>query len=387
VPVSSGRGALRRWWVVGLVVAATLAAAVPASAHIYWTSQAADTIGRARLDGTVAIRDFIHTAAPARGVAIDGQHVYWAQGSGKGSIGRAGLNASGTQQNFISTGKNTRGVALDSFGIYWSHLVSGAGAIGHSSLDGSNVNPLFIGTSGPPCGVAVDPDKIWWANSTDPGTVGRAHGPLDVEPRFITAGGSPCGVAATSTHVYWANRGGNSIGRASRDGTHVRQNFIRAPGACGVAVNDSRIYWTSTASNSIGTARRDGTGVNQNLIKNVSSPCGIAVDPTATAMPRSYKYPPTKVGGSGQIHAFFVQNTSSSVLDVRRVRIVGTAAADFKKTGDGCTPVNTAAGGGCILNVRFSPRGPGDRQATIKVISNASNSPTAITLTGFGISP
>jgi streptogramin lyase len=387
VPSSGGWRVPLRWWGVGVTVAVTLAAAAPAGAHVYWTDQGTDTIGRARPNGDAAIRSFIPTAQPARGVAIDGQHVYWAQGSAQGSIGRARLNGTARDQSFITTGKNARGVALDSFGIYWSHVVGGVGAIGRSSLDGSNVNPMFIGTSGPPCGVAVDPDKIWWANSTNPGTVGRSHGPLDVEPDFITAGGNPCGVAVTSTHVYWANRLGGTIGRASRDGTHVRQNFISAPGACGVALNDSRIYWTSPVTNSIGTARLDGTRVNQELIKNLSSPCGIAVDPTAAAMPRTYTYPQAKVGTNGQIQAFFVQNTSSSVLDVRRVAVVGPAASDFKKTGDGCTTVNTAAGGGCIINVRFSPKAPGDRQATIKVISNASNSPAAITVSGFGISP
>jgi hypothetical protein len=69
---------------------------------------------------------------------------------------------------------------------------------------------------------------------------------------------------------------------------------------------------------------------------------------------------------------------------VRRVEITGKNPGDFKKTGDGCTTVNTAAGGGCIINLRFSPQSPGNRQATIDVISNASNSPTSITVTGFG---
>jgi len=364
-----------------------LAVSAPASAHVYWTNQGTDSIGRARLNGDVAIRNFIPTAQPSRGLAIDGQHVYWAQGGAQGSIGRARLNGTARDQSFIATGANPRGVALDSFGIYFSHVVGGAGAIARSSLDGSYVNPMFIGTSGPPCGVAVDPDKIWWANSTNPGTIGRAHGPLDVEPHFITAGGNPCGVAVTGTHVYWANHSGNSIGRASRDGTHVRQNFVPAQGACGVAVNGSRIYWTSTATNSIGTARLDGTRANQSLIRNVSSPCGVAVDPTAAASPKAYTYPRTRIGTKGQIHAFFIRNTSSSVLDVRRVSIVGPAASDFKKTGDGCTAVNAAAGGGCLINVRFSPTAPGNRRATIKVISNASNSPISITLRGSATSP
>jgi len=372
---------------IGACVVATLGAVAPASAHIWWTNQDSDSIGRARLSGEVAIRNFIATAQPARGMAIDGQHVYWAQGSTNGSIGRALLNGTQKQQGFIDTGRNTRGVALDSFGIYWSNLAAGAGAIGHASLDGSGVNPSLIATSGPPCGVAVDPDKLYWSNSTNPGTVGRAHGPFDVEPDFITAGGNPCGVAVTNHYIYWANEAGGSIGRASRDGSHVREHFITAPGACGVAVNNSRIYWTSANSNSIGTAKLDGSGVNPSLISGALSPCGIAVDPTAAATPRSYSYPPTKVGGRGVIHAFVVTDTSSSVLDVRRLKIAGPNPSDFKKTGDGCTIVSTAAGGNCIFNLRFSPTAPGDRRATIQVISNASDSPKTITVTGIGILP
>lgn len=358
-----------------------------ATGHIWWTSQAGDSIGRARLNGDVAIRNFVSTRQLPHGVAIDGRHIYWAQGNSQGSIGRALLNGIQQQQGFITTGRNTRGLALDSFGIYWSNVVGGAGALGHANLDGSGATDSFIQTSGPPCGVAVDPDKLYWANSTNPGTIGRAHGPFDVEPDFMGAGGSPCGVAVTDSHIYWANRIGGTIGRASRDGTHVRQNFISAPGACGVAVDGSRIYWTSLLSDSIGTARIDGTRPNRFLVTSLDSPCGIAVAPSVAATPSAYEYPPTKVGGRGQTHAFFVTNTSSSVLDVRRVRIVGPNTANFKKTGDGCTIVNTAAGGGCIVNVRFSPTAPGDRRATIQVIGNASNSPTSITVTGFGVDP
>jgi virginiamycin B lyase len=381
--VASGRGRVGLGW-LGAALLAVLVLTPPASAHIYWTNQGTDAIGRARLNGDVAIRDFISTAPAPRGVAIDGDHVYWAQGAAQGSIGRARLNGTGKDQDFISTGKNARGVALDSFGIYWSNLVAGAGAIGHAGLDGSGVNPSYISTSGPPCGVAVDPDKLYWANSSNPGTVGRAHGPFDVDPDFITAGGYPCGVAVTDTHIYWANRTGNSIGRARRDGSHVHQNFIPAQGACGVAVNASRVYWTSTASNSIGTARLDGSRANPLLIEQAATPCGIAVDPTVAATPRTYAYPPTQVGSRGPIHAFFIENTSSSVLDVRRVRIVGPNSADFKKTGDGCSIVNTAAGGGCIVNVRFAPTAPGERRAAIQLISNASNSPTSIPISGAG---
>jgi hypothetical protein len=354
------------------------------AAHIYWANQSGDTIGRAGLDGGGVNQKFISGATTPRAVAIDGAYVYWAQGTTQGSIGRARLNGTGKDQAFISTGKSPHGVTLDSFGIYWTNTVGGVGAVGHSSLGGFGVNESFIPTDPSPCGVTVDPDKLYWANGGSPGSIGRAHGPLDVHQDFLTTDGNTCGVAVTKRYVYWANRSGGTIGRATRDGTRVNQRFIVTPSPCGVAANESRIYWTSPQTDAIGTSRLDGTRINPSLIDNAADPCGLAIDPTATASPSAYTFSATPVGQKGPIHAFFIQNTSSSVLDVRRVSIGGRNPGDFTKTGDGCTIVNTAAGGGCIINVRFWPTAPGDRRATIDVTSNASNSPTSIAITGFG---
>jgi hypothetical protein len=361
--------------------------ASPAGARIYWTAQGGDAIGRARADGTGAIRDFIAVGNAPRGLAITGKHVYWSQGGANGTVGRARLNGTRKRPAFISTGRTPQGVALDSFGVYWTHTFAGAGQIGHAGLDGAGVVQGFIPTDPNPCGVAADPDELYWANGGTPGAIGKAHGPFDFEQDFLVAGGDPCGVAVTGRHIYWANRGGNGIARSTRDGTRVRQHFIDATRPCGVAVDESRLYWTSQATDAIGTARLDGSHVNPALIMGLRDPCGVAVEPTTRARPSSYEYRSTPVGAKGPIHAFLVQNTSSSVLDVRAVRITGLNSGDFKITGDGCRIAFTAPAGGCVINARFQPAARGLRQATISVISNASDSPTSVSISGLGTAP
>ena len=59
------------------------------------------------------------------------------------------------------------------------------------------------------------------------------------------------------------------------------------------------------------------------------------------------------------IKAFFLKNTGSSALTVFRTKLVGRNRRDFVKTGDGCTVNLTAAGGGCLVNVRFRPKAKG----------------------------
>ena len=63
-------------------------------------------------------------------VAVDSGHVYWANegranngtGNNTGTIGRANLNGSGANQRFITNGTRlARGVAVDGHHVYWTH--------------------------------------------------------------------------------------------------------------------------------------------------------------------------------------------------------------------------------------------------------------------------
>jgi hypothetical protein len=116
----------------------------------------------------------------------------------------------------------------------------------------------------------------------------------------------------------------------------------------------------------------------------VADPCGIAVAPTTEASPASHAFADTEVGAESDIQALFVANTASSVLDVSELNLSGANPEDFEITGDACTAGPSPPGGGCVVNVRFNPTATGARTATLSATSNASDSPTAVALSGNG---
>ena len=63
-----------------------------------------------KLDGTALDRNFIDV--PARGVAVDTRHIYWAENLERGRIGRANLDGSARDANFIADVRSPLGVAV-----------------------------------------------------------------------------------------------------------------------------------------------------------------------------------------------------------------------------------------------------------------------------------
>ena len=145
-------------------------------AHVYWANsiEVGASIGRANLNGTGADEDFI--ADPGGypcGVAVNGAHIYWANRCcltfggpvGENSIGRANLNGTGADEDFIpldAAAYQPCGVAVDGQHLYWASL-GAPGSIGRANLDGTGADRDFIpGRYGypnpvdPGCGVAVD---------------------------------------------------------------------------------------------------------------------------------------------------------------------------------------------------------------------------------------
>jgi virginiamycin B lyase len=357
--------------------------ATPAAAqggHIYWADQSANSIGRAKIDGTEVNPSFISGLAGPRAVAVGGARLWFAHGTSPGLIGRARRSGSVVNGSLVRTASPPQGVAVDQAGLYWTHTLGGSGRIGRAQQTGVGPNPSFQATGASPCGPAVDFDRLYWANGTS-NTIGSSHGPFIVNQAYVSGAQGPCLVAVTKTHLYWANRSGNSIGRANIDGSSPNQGFIPASAPCGVTVDANYVYW-SNSNGTIGRARLDGSAGEQSFIRGASSPCGVAVDPTVTAAPASHTFPLSRPRRRSAIKDFFLQNTSSSALGVFTIKMLGPHAGDFVKTGDACLANLVPAGAGCPLNVQFRPRRGGTRRAVLRITSAASNSPTDIALRG-----
>jgi virginiamycin B lyase len=127
--------------------------------YIYWSNTGSSTIGRANLDGSGINQSFITTpnGGPA-GLAVDGGHIYWT-GVFSTTIARASLDGSNVNPSFITGAIGAFSVAVDYEHIYWANpsvgFAGSGGTVGRANLDGSDVRDSFItadSSLGPGCG-------------------------------------------------------------------------------------------------------------------------------------------------------------------------------------------------------------------------------------------
>ena len=215
--------------------------------NLYWDNPQGGTIGRDTADGNPANlnQSFITgiQAAGAVGIAVDGQHIYWTNGTW---IGRANLDGSHVNQQFVQTGEGVELLAVDALHIYWA--VRGGSHIGRANLDGSQPNSQFMSTVNPGGpgssveGLAVDGSYLYWVDS-GPHTQNIGRAKLDgtgVNQTFIfTAPDNPTAVAVSSQHIYWASPerllgSGGDLGQANVDGTDVSPGVEGPPEQTGV---------------------------------------------------------------------------------------------------------------------------------------------------------
>lgn len=279
------RSLLRVASLVFTVCLAGLAVAERADAFVYWTNSSGSSIGRAKLDGSNAIRNFVTPISFPEDVAVGPGYIYWTNAAD--AVGRAKENGTGIDEAFINGSGDTNGVAVDANHIYWSN--SADGTIGRANVDGTGVDQSFIEGASEPHRIAVDANHIYWANL---GTkaIGRARlDGSDVEQSFISTLGFPGGVAVDAEHIYWVNANitpefQGAIGRAKLNGSNIEQVFTTSamsPGfgfLAGVAVDAEHLYWADFSIASVVRSNIDGTGVNVNFITGASFPVGVAVD-------------------------------------------------------------------------------------------------------------
>jgi sugar lactone lactonase YvrE len=271
------------------------------SKYVYWADPVTDTIGRAELDGNEPEYSFITGADNPQGVAVDAEHLYWTNAAtgtvadpnlprvADGAIGRADLDGSGdlvtgsVKQNFISEANNPGGIAVNGEHIYWANRGEQGGgsapentkAIGRADLDGGKADQAFIpyvdfphipNGLGAPNGIAVDGAHLYWSSTMNENQEGRQfviRRDLDggagsevrlsvgVVQREIVSQGPALDLAQLAIdagHVYWADPATESIGRANLDLDPASVDRSFAPGvpsAHGVAAGASHVYWSS----------------------------------------------------------------------------------------------------------------------------------------------
>src|ERR1044072_704255 len=160
----------------GLLAALILVFALSGTAKgaVYWVG--GPELGMANQDGSLPFFFWGRVAASdvyqGCGVAVDAQHMYWADAS-RDVIGRAGIRGSNAEKSFIAGADEPCGVAVDDSYIYWANR--GAGTIGRARIDGSEIDQEFVPGLGQPCGMAVDASHLYWTDLKNVNRIGRAN--------------------------------------------------------------------------------------------------------------------------------------------------------------------------------------------------------------------
>lgn len=272
----------------GLLTGLTLLActlAARADAYVYWVNSAAGagtTIGRANLDGSGIEQSYITGANDPCGVAVDAEHIYWAN-LGSNTIGRANLDGTGIDQSFITiaSGPSTQfpcGVAVNSTYIYWSNSGNAnPGSIGRANLDGSGVSSGYVsgGTVESPVGVALNSQYVFWTN--DDSVYRQTLDPAP--PQSVETGLAPFvqWPSVTESRLFYSV-GLVGILSSDLDGNDDH-DVITANAAGGTAILGEKLYWANNlAEGTISRANLDGSSPELGVVTGVDAPHGLAVD-------------------------------------------------------------------------------------------------------------
>jgi hypothetical protein len=267
-----------------------------ARAYVYWTDHGSfltgtgTTLARADLDGGGFNPSFITGATQPGGIAVDANHVYWANGS---SIGRANLDGSAANPSFIVAGGPVVGIAIDGTSVWWT---DGSQYVGRANIDGTgSPSPHCIdaGSSTQPAGIAVASSTIYLAEPNQivhvPATCGLAPTALaTISPTLVLP---PLGLAVANGYIYFpvASSGSGAIDRVLTSGG-VPAAYVTGLGfPTGVALDSTHIYWADNSTQEIGRAPLSNPADPQlNFIPDSAGPLGLAVnsgiDPTTTSV-------------------------------------------------------------------------------------------------------
>jgi virginiamycin B lyase len=359
-----------------------------APAHLYWTNNGTNAIGKSNINGTGINQSFIteDTEGPAA-IAVSGPYIYRAN-INKDAIIRETREGTERDESFITGAENPVSIAVNSSYIYWAN--GGNDEIGRAKIDGTEVNKHFITGASEPNVLAIDSSHIYWGSFGE-NSIGRAN--LDgsgVEQNFITGDGLTYGIAADGSHLYWSDTVHKTIARASLNGSNVEDNFITgAYEPLGLALDGSHIYWgnltNSGGNGSIARANIDGTEANENFITGANRVYDVAigVEPVLSFGNQGVNTGPTAS------QEFTLTNTSSVDLHISGltpVAISGVDAEEFSITSDACSGTTISSGGTCKVAADFSPTHTGEATATLTFTDDAVDSPQTATLTGTGTS-
>ena len=219
----------------------------------------------------------------------------------------------------------------------------------------ANVVYVATGSFGPSNVLKTVNGGLTWSDATGSGTTALPDAPVnDVEidpadPNTIYAG--------TEVGVF-----------VSRDGGSTWD--LPQDGPANVSVDE--MFWMGTTL----VAATHGRGV-------FAADSSGATPPTVRISPAALDFGSTAVSGGSAPRRITVTNAGGLPLTIYAVALDAAGGASYSIVSSACSGT-LAVGESCVLDVVFRPRETGARAASIRLITNASNSEVSIPLHGVG---
>lgn len=210
-------------------------------------------------------------------------------------------------------------------------------------------------------------------------------GTLSASVSSISFGSVPVG-STISQAVLLKNTGEASLTLTSwtLSGTGFRVSGLAIPLsltlAAGQSVSLSITYSPTTTSSVTGRLTLDSTATNTALAIALSG-TGVTATRSIALSTSSLNFGNEMVGDSSTL-AVAVKNTGNSTVTVSGVNVSGTGYS----TSSGLAGATIAAGQTAELNVVFAPKATGSVSGTVSISSNATNSPSKVSVAGTGVS-
>ena len=286
VPLNEEATGKAEAYVEGLAVDAT---------YLYWTDLDNNCIGRARLDGSEVLPDWLPAATiqnagedSPMGLVIQGEHLYWTMfrhsKSTENYIGRCKLDGSEVVKELVADAGSAYLLTANATYLFWDdNQGAKKGFMGRAKLDGTEPLKEWInttatsGTNGEGGLVAVG-EYLYFSHeeSGEKGYIGRVkQDGTELEPTWLLLGegteafgGARFGVwflTYDGTYLIWTNAFNFEptrrwISRVKLDGTELQNGWLTAPEGpeasdteCITAgTNGHLYYYSSSGPNAIG---------------------------------------------------------------------------------------------------------------------------------------
>jgi hypothetical protein len=216
------------------------------------------------------------------------------------------------------------------------------------------------------------------------GTGVTAAGTVTTTPSSVSFGTVANGTT-NSQSVQLKNTGGTSvtISAATVSGTGFKLSGISLPLTLAAAqTSNFTVGFNPTASGSVtGSVTIKSNATTNPTYTLALSGTGASSTRTISLGTTSLNFGSEIIGGSSPLQVA-VKNSGNSSLTISAINVTGTG---FSVT-SGVAGTTLAAGQTAELNVVFAPKATGSVSGIVSLVSNATNSPNSLAVTGTGVS-